>query len=97
MSDACFMYEELLTIFTRAEACLNIRPQTPRSSDPNNLIPLIPSNFLIGNSLAAVPKSNEILFLINRLTKLCWVSQNSQNVWKQWSREYLSQLQERSK
>jgi len=97
MGDAYFTYEELLTIITRAEACLNSRPLTPLSSDPSDFIPLTPSHFLIGNSLAAIPEVDETSIPINRLTRWRRVSQYSRQLWKRWSREYLSQLQERSK
>lgn len=43
--DAYFTYEELVTILTRAEACLNCRPLTPIPTDPNDRIPLAPSHF----------------------------------------------------
>lgn len=38
LGDAHLTYEDLLTILTRAEACLNSRPLTPIPSDPNDLI-----------------------------------------------------------
>jgi len=97
LGDAHLTYEELLTILTRAEACLNSRPLTPISSDPNDLIPLAPSHFLIGDSLNAIPEIDETSVPSNRLNRWRRVSQYSQNLWKRWSSEYLSQLQERSK
>lgn len=97
MGDAYFTYEELLTILTRAEACLNSRPLTPLSSDPSDLIPLTPSHFLIGNSFTAVPEVDETSIPVNRLNRWRRVSQYSRHLWKRWSREYLSQLQERAK
>eukprot|EP00102_Acyrthosiphon_pisum_P022977 XP_016660187.1 PREDICTED: uncharacterized protein LOC100165995 [Acyrthosiphon pisum] len=49
------------------------------------------------DSLTAIPGTDETPLPINRLNRWCRVSQYSQNLWKRWSREYLSQLQERSK
>lgn len=69
LGDAHFTYEELLTILTRDESCLNNRSLTPISSDPKDLIPLIPSHFLIGESLTAIPETDETSFLINRLNR----------------------------
>ncbi|XP_022160979.1 uncharacterized protein LOC111027070 [Myzus persicae] len=97
LGDAHLTYEELLTILTRAEACLNSRPLTPISSDPNDLNPLAPSHFLIGDSLNAIPEIDETSVPVNRLKRWRRVSQYSQHLWKRWSSEYLSQLQERSK
>ncbi|XP_026816105.1 uncharacterized protein LOC113555772 [Rhopalosiphum maidis] len=82
LGDAHLTYEELLTILTRAEACLNSRPLTPISSDPNDLIPSAPSYFLIGDSLNAIPEIDETSVPINRLNRWRRVSQYSQNIWK---------------
>lgn len=97
LGEAYFSYEELLTIITRAEACLNSRPLTSMSSNPNDMIHLTPGHFLIGDSLSALPEVDETKIPINRLTRWRRVSQYSQNLWKRWSCEYLSQLQERSR
>lgn len=48
-------YEELYTVLTKKEACLNSRPLHPLSSDPNDLTPLTPGHFLIGDSIMALP------------------------------------------
>jgi len=74
LSDAHLMYEELLTILIRAEACLNSRSLTPISSDPNDLIPLAPSHFLIGDSLNAIPEIDETSVPINRLNRLQYLN-----------------------
>lgn len=59
LGDSYFTYEELLTIITRAEACLNSRPLTCMSSDPSDMSHLTPGNFLIGDSLSAIPEIDE--------------------------------------
>lgn len=84
-------YEELYTVLTRAEACLNSRPLTPVSTDPNDLSVLTPGYFLIGDSLLAIPEPDISDINTNRL------SHYSQVIWKKWSREYLNQLQERKR
>lgn len=40
----------------QAEAIHNSRPPRPLSNDPNDLLPLISGNFLIGNTLNALPQ-----------------------------------------
>lgn len=90
-------YEELYTVLTRAEACLNSRPLTPVSTDPNDLSVLTPGYFLIGDSLLAIPEPDISDINTNRLTRWRRLSHYSQVIWKKWSREYLNQLQERKR
>ncbi|XP_054724221.1 uncharacterized protein LOC129234258 [Uloborus diversus] len=49
-------YEEFLTLITQVEGCLNSRPITPISNDPNELGALTPGYFLIGAPLIVVPE-----------------------------------------
>ena len=51
-----FTYEELATIVTQIEACLNSRPLTPiNCAGEDGLDVLTPGSFLIGRPLEAVP------------------------------------------
>ncbi|XP_060846095.1 uncharacterized protein LOC132925744 [Rhopalosiphum padi] len=97
LGDAHLTYEEFNTVLTRAEACLNSRPLTPLSTDPNDLGVLTPGHFLIGDSLLAIPEPDISDVKTNRLTRWRRLSHYSQIIWKKWSREYLNQLQERKK
>ncbi|XP_008179733.1 uncharacterized protein LOC103308325 [Acyrthosiphon pisum] len=90
-------FEELATLLTRAEACLNSRPLTPLSSDPSDPTCITPAHFLVGDSLVAIPEPNLLDVPINRLTRWRRVTQCSQLLWRRWSTEYLGQLQERAK
>lgn len=97
LGEAHLTYEELCTVLTRAEACLNSRPLTTLSIDPSDPIPLTPGHFLIGDSLTAVPEEDVTTVATNRLTRWRRVTQYSQQLWHRWSGEYLCQLQQRSK
>jgi len=74
LGDAHCTYEELLTILTRADSCLNSRLLTPISSDPKDLIPLTSSHFLIRDSHTTIPKTDETSLPINRLNRWRLVS-----------------------
>ncbi|KAL0870369.1 hypothetical protein ABMA27_005379 [Loxostege sticticalis] len=88
-------FEELTTLFVQIEAILNSRPLSPISSDPLDLTPITPGHFLIGRPLMSVPsqpleelKSTNRYHLIERLR---------QQFWDRWKKEYLSELQVRTK
>jgi len=97
LSESHLTYEELNTILTRVEACLNSRPLTEMSSDPSDLTYLTPAHFLIGESLMAIPERDETTIPANRLDRWRRVRQYTQILWKRWSNEYLNQLQVRKK
>lgn len=59
LGESYLTYEELRTILTRVEACLNSRPITPLSSDPSDLSYLTPGHFLIGDAITSVPERDE--------------------------------------
>lgn len=97
LGNANLTFEELATLLTRAEACLNSRPLTPISSDLFDPVCITPAYFLVGDSLAAIPEPNLIDVPVNRLTRWRRITQYSQLLWRHWSTEYLGQLQERAK
>jgi hypothetical protein len=97
VGNAVLTYEELSTLITQVEACVNSRPLTPMSNDPNDLMPLSPGHFLIGQPLTLMPEPNLIPLQLNSLSRWQHVQQLLQSFWKRWSTEYLSSLQQRSK
>ncbi|UYV73062.1 hypothetical protein LAZ67_10001726 [Cordylochernes scorpioides] len=90
-------FEELSTLTTQIEACLNSRPICPLSSDSDDFNPRTPGHFLIGRPLIALPESNDDDVPIKYLDR--WsLNQKIKNVfWKRWNREYLNNLQQRLK
>lgn len=90
-------FEEFATVLTTVESILNSRPLTSLSNDPNDLNPLTPGHFLIGESLTAFPEKNILEVPDNRLSNYQKCEKIKQQFWKRWSVEYLNRLQQRPK
>ncbi|UYV78853.1 hypothetical protein LAZ67_17000006, partial [Cordylochernes scorpioides] len=89
-------FEELTTVLTQIEACLNLRPLCPLTDDPEDLTALTAGHFLIGMPPTAVPSLvRESGSSLKRKCKL--VEQIKTDFWKRWSCEYFSRLQNRPK
>lgn len=78
----------------QVESILNSRPL---SSDPTDLHPLAPGHFLVGRSLTAIPKTDVSAVSPDRLNRYQHIQQMGQHFWACWYREYLSELQRRTK
>ncbi|XP_059223520.1 uncharacterized protein LOC131997138 [Stomoxys calcitrans] len=92
-----FTFEEFTTILSRIEACLNSRPISPMSENPDDLIALTPGHFLIGGPLLSPAEPNEIetnLSILNRWRRVVALSQQFSIRWKH---EYLKELHKRIK
>ncbi|XP_011884045.1 PREDICTED: uncharacterized protein LOC105571183, partial [Vollenhovia emeryi] len=97
IGDAALNYDEMTTVLAEIEAILNSRPISQLSNDPNDLRPLTPGHFLIGDALNSYAHPDITLTKINRLSRWQRVEQLRQHFWQRWSLEYLNQLQGRSK
>ncbi|GFX16906.1 integrase catalytic domain-containing protein [Trichonephila clavipes] len=86
-------YEEFETFLTQIEACLNSRPLTPISNDPNDLSALTPGHFIIGRPLTSIPEPNYIDSNNSYLTRWQQIQKLVQKFWKRWHKEYLTRLQ----
>ena len=86
--------EEMITVLTEVEPVLNSRPLTPMDSAPlDGATVLTPGHFLVGRPLRAlpeIPNTSNNMSSIKRWN-LCQVL--SQQLWEQWSQDYLRQLQ----
>ncbi|GFW30368.1 integrase catalytic domain-containing protein [Trichonephila clavipes] len=92
-----FTYEEFLTIMTQIEGILNSRPLTPLSTDIDDLSVLTPAHFLIGRPITSINEPNIIHIETNNLNIYQRLTKIVQSIWKRWSNNYLSNLQQRSK
>ncbi|XP_047519792.1 uncharacterized protein LOC125059418 [Pieris napi] len=90
-------FEELYTVLTQIEAILNSRPLTPLSTHPEDLTPLTPGHFLIGRPLTAIPTESYVDHNFTHLSRFRRIEQLRQHFWTRWSKEYISELQKRTK
>lgn len=97
IGNAHLTVEEFGTVLAQVEAVLNSRPLTPLSSDPKDFLPLTPAHFLVGRSLTAPVSADLVDVPENRLTRYQRVEQIRQHFWARWSKEFVSELQTRSK
>lgn len=89
--------EEFCTCLTQIEAVLNSRPLVAASEDPNDLTAITPGHFLIGSELRGLPEPDLLGEKVSLQRRLQLINQISQSFWKSWSKDYLTQLQVRSK
>ena len=89
MGCAKLTFEELTTVLSQVEACLNSRPLAPLPDSDDGLEAITPGHFLIGRPLEALPdpclsyQPNSLL----RRWRLCQALTRS--FWQRWSTEYL--------
>lgn len=96
IGEATLTFEELSTVTSQIEACLNSRPLAPLSTDPTDVTFLTPGHFLIGAPLKAIPQDT-IAETTNCITRWKLVEKIKQDFWRRWHSEYLNQFQHRRK
>ncbi|BES97016.1 Retrotransposon protein [Nesidiocoris tenuis] len=92
-----FTILELMTAFTKVEGILNSRPLQALSSDPEDLEPLTPGHFLIGQPITALPEPDLQIIPQGRLNQWQQIRERVQHFWGRWKTEYLNSLQTRPK
>ncbi|XP_041448462.1 uncharacterized protein LOC121404014 [Drosophila obscura] len=92
-----YTFEELSTLLSKIEACLNSRPLSPMSEDPTELLALTPGHFLTGGPLMATAEpevKGDLTSIINRWQHLKALNQQ---FCRRWKEEYLKELHKRTK
>ncbi|XP_055952313.1 uncharacterized protein LOC129988184 isoform X1 [Argiope bruennichi] len=97
MGNLRFTYEEFLTILNQIEGILNSRPLYPLSCDPKDFDVLTPGHFLVGRPISAIVEPSLTELPDNRLKVWQKLTKIVQQIWKRWSNNYLSTLQNRNK
>lgn len=97
VGDKSLNFEEFGTILAQIEGILNSRPICPINDDPDDLTALTPGHFLIGRTLSSLPERSFMQVPENRLRKWEKLQSMVQHYWARWQREYLTELQVRTK
>jgi hypothetical protein len=97
LGTATLTYEEMATLLTQVEACLNSQPLGPLTDDPEDLAALTPRHFLIGVAPTVIPEPSLLDTTTSRLSRWQHLQHMRDQFWSHWKREYLQQLIPRSK
>ncbi|XP_047996386.1 uncharacterized protein LOC125234220 [Leguminivora glycinivorella] len=97
LGDTTPTFEELSTLLNQIEACLNSRPLSPLSDHPDDLEPLTPAHFLVGEPLVTIPERDLTQHKANSLSRWQNMQRMLQIFWRKWQTEFLTRLQERPK
>ncbi|XP_052561950.1 uncharacterized protein LOC120426986 [Culex pipiens pallens] len=93
LGNSLLSFEELTTVLTAIEGCMNSRPLTRLSEDPNDLSALTPAHFLVKNMIRPLPEPDVRDVPLNRLNQYQRIQAYSQRFWHRWRNEYLKELQ----
>lgn len=97
LTNAHLTFEDFYTVLAQIESILNSRPLSPLSSDPRDLEALTPAHFLIGKKPTSLPDPDVSDVPETRLGRYQRLQQLQQHFWRRWSKEYISELQIRTK
>ncbi|XP_041452005.1 uncharacterized protein LOC121405395 [Drosophila obscura] len=97
MCTAKYTLEEFATLLSKIEACLNSRPISPMSEDPNDPLALSPGHFLIGGPLLSVAEPEIKESASSILNRWQHLQALNQQFCSRWKTEYLRELHKRTK
>ncbi|XP_030767500.1 uncharacterized protein LOC115891216 [Sitophilus oryzae] len=90
-------FEEFGTFLVQIEGILNSRPLCPLTEDPEDCASLTPAHFLNGRTITSTPQHNLTDVAENRLSRWQHIQAMVQHYWQRWQKEYLGELQTRTK
>ena len=97
VKDNRLTFEQLYTVLTQIEVCLNSRPLCPLSDNPDEMEVITPGHFLIGETINTVPQGDVSTDKVNYIVRWKRHQIVVDTFWRKWSGEYLSRLQQRPK
>lgn len=98
VGDTKLNFEEMTTILTQIEACLNSRPlgSVPHNDD-DGIEMLTPGHFLIGRPLQAMPDHLHTSQTLTLLRRWFLCQGLVRHFWERWRKEYIVALRKYSK
>ena len=90
-------FEVFYTVLTQIETVLNSHPISPLSHDPNGLNTLTPGHFLIERVLTSITDPDVTDTNETKLSRYQHLKKLAQHFWNRWSKEYITELQTRTK
>ncbi|XP_045446386.1 uncharacterized protein LOC123654528 [Melitaea cinxia] len=96
VGNSTLTYEEMATVLSQIEACLNSRPLS-RVEDQGEVVVLTPGHFLVGEPLIVVPDANYESSNMYTLRRWQFHQRMMQDFWRRWSQDYLHQFLQRHK
>ena len=90
-------FEEMVTVLTQIEACLNSRPLVAVPPDDDEIEALTPGHFLIGRPIEALPDPALAYRSVSILSRWKLSEALVRHLWKWWSSDYLDSLKRSSK
>ena len=98
MGNTLLTFEEMTTVMCQVEACMNSRPLLPLTSHTQDgLATLTASHFLLHKAPTFFPEDPRIPERPDLLKKWNHCQSLVKHFWTRWSREYLNNLQARTK
>ena len=93
VGDVKLTFEELATVLTQVEACLNSRPLAPLNTpDVDGVEVLTPGHFLIGRPLCALPDTASSFSSVTLLKRWDLCQNLVRHFWMRWCSDYLTSL-----
>lgn len=92
IGNSTLTYEEMATVLSQIEACLNSRPLSVITSQSEIGNILTPGHFLIGEPLITAPDHDVGSLNVSSLRRWQYTQRMLQSFWQQWSNEYLNKF-----
>ncbi|XP_039435277.1 uncharacterized protein LOC120417340 [Culex pipiens pallens] len=97
LGNTALTYEDLSTVLTQIEACLNSRPLCQLFASPDSYEALTLGHFIINQPLNLLPEPDISHIKEGRLDMWQRIQRHVDEIWARWRDEYVATLQPRNK